>query len=83
MWALGRIVTSPFRLPAGTTSSAPLICTTGSADPQIVQKALLCRVDGRVNCVTLSSPDNHLSTAVAENRFAACADPVSFLQYPQ
>lgn len=83
MWASGLIGTSPSRLPAGTTSRAPFICRPGSADPQIEQKHLLCRVDGRVNCVTLSRPDSHFNAAVLVNRFAACADPVSFRQYLQ
>lgn len=55
----------------------------GSADPQIVQKHLVCRVDGRVNVLVSSSPEVHFSLAVGENRFAACAEPVSLRQYSQ
>lgn len=62
---------SPFRLPAGTTSSLPSICIMGSADPQVLQKHLLCRVAGRSKCLTLCSPEIHLSDAVDENKFAA------------
>jgi hypothetical protein len=83
MWASGRIGTSLSRLPAGTTSRVPSIWRLGSADPQIEQKDLLCRVDGNVNRVTLSCPDSQLKTALAANKLAACADPESFRQYSQ
>jgi hypothetical protein len=71
IWAFGRIGTSLFRLPAGTASNSPFICTFGSADPQMEQKHLLCRVDGRLNSLTLSSPETHFKVAVDENRLAA------------
>jgi len=71
MCASGLTATSVFRLPAGTASNAPFICLLGSADPQMEQKLLTWRVDGRVNCLTLSSPETHFSVAVDENRLAA------------
>jgi hypothetical protein len=48
MWAIGRSGTSSFRLPAGTMMSVPFARSLGSADPQIEQKDLPCRVEGRV-----------------------------------
>jgi hypothetical protein len=83
IWASGRIGTWLSRLPAGTTRSAPFICMFGSAEPQMEQKDLLCRVDGRVNCVILSWPEIHLREAAPENRFEAWADPESLRQYSQ
>jgi hypothetical protein len=55
----------------------------GSADPQVLQKHLLCRVAGKLNCLSLSSPETHFMVAVDENRLAAWADPVSLRQYSQ
>lgn len=83
IWAFGRMRTALSRLPAGTTSTAPLACWYGSAEPQIEQKHRACRVDGRQNAVTLSCPESHLSLPVDENRFAAWADPESLRQYSQ
>lgn len=80
MWALGRIRTSLSRLPAGTTSRVPSLWRLGTAEPQIAQKDLLCRVDGRVNFVTLSSPRRQFKEAVEEKRLAEWADPESFRQ---
>jgi hypothetical protein len=60
---------SLFRLPAGTTSSWPFI--SGSADPHVLQKALLCRVAGKLNLVTFSCPEIHFRAAVDENKLAA------------
>jgi hypothetical protein len=65
------MTTSLFRLPAGTTSDGAFICALGSADPHILQKHLLCRVPGRLNCLTLFSPETHFRIAVEENKFAA------------
>ena len=70
MCASGRMRTSVFKLPAGTTSSLPFIWTFGSAEPQMLQKPLLCLVPGRSNCLTLSAPATHLRVADAENRLA-------------
>jgi hypothetical protein len=83
IWAVGRRGTWVSRLPAGTTTKAPFICTLGSADPHREQKDRLWRVDGRVNWVILSCPQIHLTTAVPENRFEACAEPESLRQYSQ
>ena len=71
IWAFGLMRTSLFRLPAGTTSNSPFICMIGSADPQVRQKHLLCRVAGKLNWLTLSAPESHVSAAVDENRLAA------------
>lgn len=71
MWAVGSIGTLLLRLPAGTTSSAPFIWALGSADPQIEQNDLLCLVDGKSNCLTLSSPESHFKAALDENKLAA------------
>jgi len=68
MWAIGLTVTSLSKLPAGTASKVPSICIMGSADPQVLQKDLLCRVVGKLNCLTLSPPETHFSAAVDENR---------------
>ena len=83
MWAVGLSVTSLFRLPAGTTTSAPFICNVGSPEPQTAQKLRLCRVEGRSNRVTLSAPESHRSVAEGANRLAACAEPVSLRQCSQ
>ncbi len=69
--ASGLIVTSPSRLPAGTTSNSPFICINGSADPQLPQKDLLCRVAGKLNCRTSPSPASHFRDPFEKNRFAA------------
>jgi len=69
MWASGLMWIALFRLPAGTTSSWPFIL--GSADPHALQKALLCRVAGKLNRVTLSSPETHFRAAIDENKLAA------------
>jgi len=71
MWAFGLMRISLFRLPAGTTSNLPFICIIGSADPQMLQKHLLCRVAGKLNCLTLSAPESHSRAAADENRLAA------------
>ena len=71
MWEFGLIGTALLRLPAGTTSSWPFVWTLGSADPQVEQKDLLCRVDGRSNRLTLPSPEIHFSLALDEKRLAA------------
>jgi hypothetical protein len=56
--------TSLFRLPAGTTSNPPLVGMIGSADPQVGQKHLVCRVADKLNCLTLFAPESHLMVAV-------------------
>jgi hypothetical protein len=71
IWAFGLMRTSLFKLPAGTTSHWPFICIMGSADPQVLQKHLLCRVAGKLNCLAWSSPEIHFRAAVEENRLAA------------
>jgi len=63
--------TSVSRLPAGTFNSAPFICMSGSAEPQVEQKQCLCRVFGRLKTVTRSCPDSHFNDAVDENKLAA------------
>jgi hypothetical protein len=55
----------------------------GSADPHVLQKHLLCRVSGKLNRLTLSSPETHFRAAADDNKLAAWADPVSLRQYPQ
>jgi hypothetical protein len=71
MCAFGLMRTSPFKLPAGTTSNPPFIGMIGSADPHVPQKHLLCRVAGKLNCLTWSVPESHLRVALEENRLAA------------
>jgi hypothetical protein len=80
MCASGETAISSSRLPAGTTSKAPSIWTLGKADPQTEQKLLACRVAGTWYCVIFSFPECQTTVAVDENRFDACADPVSFRQ---
>jgi hypothetical protein len=59
------------KLPAGTASNVPFICSLGSGEPQVLQKDLLCRVFGKSKRRTFPSPEIHLSVALDENRFAA------------
>lgn len=66
------------RLPAGTTNSAPSICTVGAAEPQVEQKPFTCLVEGTWNVLIEDSPQSHSIFALTEKRFAACAEPVSF-----
>ena len=81
--ALGLISTLLSRLPAGTTSKPVPASNVGTAEPHTEQNDRTWRVDGRLNVVILSAPDNQLSAAVELNRFAAWAEPVSFWQYLQ
>jgi hypothetical protein len=67
----GLIGISVLRLPAGTTINWPFLSTLGNADPQIEQKHLPWRVEGRLKRVTLLSPEIQFSFAAEENRFAA------------
>jgi hypothetical protein len=60
-----------------TTSRAPSICTLGSALPHAPQKLRAWRLRGRRQEVTRSRPASHAIVALAENRFAACAEPLS------
>lgn len=46
-WALGRRATGVSRLPAGTTRGEALVAARGSAEPQVLQKLLAWRVEGR------------------------------------
>jgi hypothetical protein len=48
-------------LPAGTTSNFPSICIFGKADPQLVQKHLMCPSERKLKVLTFSWPDNHLN----------------------
>jgi len=70
MCAVGSIVTSVSRHPAGTTSK-PAIWVLGNAEPHNLQKLLLCRVPGSVKDVTAASPDRQTNLAERENRLAA------------
>lgn len=83
IWPSGLIGTAVFRLPAGTTRSLSPICMMGRAEPHVLQKLRLCRVDGKLNCLTWSAPESHFKAAFVENRFAACAEPVSLRQCSQ
>jgi hypothetical protein len=83
MCALGLVASGVSRLPAGSTTSRPPICTRGNAEPHVAQKVFMWRVPGSVKLVTRSSPASHSSRASDENRFAPCAEPVPLRQCMQ
>jgi hypothetical protein len=81
--AWGRISGGVSRQPAGTTSRVPSICRSGSAEPQVAQKLLPCRVPGSRNERTRAWPESQETLPPGAKILDAWAEPVSLRQREQ